>query len=313
MTTVYVAGSLNVDQCVRVTDLPRAGETVVGSHLVRTVGGKGGNQAVAAARAGASVVMLGAVGDDTDGARVLKALVESGVDVTHVRFAPQPTGLAIITVDARGENSIVLSSGANADLREADIDHGLAEMASGDVLLLQLESPESVVRHAADVAQRHGAKVVLNAAPAPTAIDGLFDDVDVLIVNEHEARSIGGAAGISGDDGASLVADLAAAFALTVVCTAGARGAYANVDQGVVHVAGIAVQAVDTTGAGDTFVGYLAAQLAEQPGGLLAALDQATRAAALTVTRRGSMTAIPTVQDVQQALGPNYVSLGGIR
>lgn len=310
MAHVYVAGSLNIDQHTRVAVLPTAGETVSGSDVVLTGGGKGGNQAVAAARAGASVIMLGALGEDSNGVRVLQALNESRVDTAHVRMTAQPTGLAIITVDAQGENFIVVTPGANDRLREADIDAGLAAMTGGDLLLLQLEIRESVVRYAAGAAQRRGGRVVLNAAPAPTDVQGLFDDVDILIVNEHEARSIAALAGVSSNDDADLVRELAERFELTVICTAGADGAYASVGDQIAHVHGLPVIAVDTTAAGDAFVGYLAAGLTEHPDDLPAALLRATKASALTVTRPGAMDAIPALRDVELISEPHYTLVG---
>jgi ribokinase len=294
MARVFVVGSLNIDQSVRVVGLPGHGETVIGSNVAITAGGKGGNQAVAAARAGASVVMVGAIGDDTHGARVTRDLQDSGVDIAHLRVTQEPTGLAIITVDEPGENFIVVIPGANAHLREEDVDRGLARIEAGDVLLLQLETPEAIVRHAAQVAKRRGALVVLNAAPAPSTIGGLLHEVDVLIVNEHEALRVAELCGLSCQSVPDLVTGLALALDLKVVCTAGADGAYTNVGDEVEHIEGLSVVAVDTTGAGDTFAGYLAAGLAFRPADPRSALDQATQASALTVTRHGSMSSIPS-------------------
>ena len=191
MGDVYVVGSLNADHRVRVSRIPKAGETILGSQIVVGAGGKGANQAVAASRAGAAVMMIGACGDDTDGGVVRAALTEQRVDTRHVHVVHgAPTGRAFITVDENGGNAIVVSPGANAQLTEGAISAGLRDMGRGDILLLQLETPEALVRYAARTAAEAGGLVVLNTAPVPECIDGLFDHVDVVIVNEHELTGI---------------------------------------------------------------------------------------------------------------------------
>ena len=166
MSTVFVVGSLNIDQNIRVRSLPRAGETVRGSDATYSPGGKGGNQAVAAARAGAAVTFTGAVGDDAHGRRILEVLAEAGIDAGHVRVSgTAATGTAVIAVDDQGENQIIVSPGANAGLTAADVEAGLAAVQAGDVLVLQLEIPTALVRQAARTAKNRGAFVILNAGP----------------------------------------------------------------------------------------------------------------------------------------------------
>lgn len=291
MADVYVVGSLNADHRVRVSRIPEAGETILGSDIVVGAGGKGANQAVAASRAGAAAIMIGACGDDTDGDVVRGALTRQGVDSRHVHIVEGArTGRALVTVDDAGGNTIVVSPGANARLTEPDISTGLQHMAAGDILLLQLETPEPMVRHAARTAARAGGVVVLNAAPVPGSIDGLFDDVHVLVVNEHELAGIARLLPNHHDGGD--ISLLAAASGASVVCTAGADGADV-LDQGRIHhIDAPRVEAVDTTAAGDTFIGYLAAGLA-MGADLVGASQTAVHAAAMTVTREGAIDSIP--------------------
>jgi ribokinase len=290
---VYVVGGLNADHRVRVNTIPKAGETVLGSDIVVGPGGKGANQAVAASRAGASATMIGACGDDADGRLVRDSLARQGVDIRHVHVvAGSPTGRAIITVDERGGNTIVVSPGANALLTVEDIGAGLRSMNAGDLLLLQLETPEPLVRHAARNAADAGGVVVLNAAPVPNSVDGLFNDVDLLIVNEHEltgvTRLLGGRSARNED-----LALLAATSEATVICTAGSDGAYVMHKNGIDHIPAPTVEAVDTTAAGDTFIGYLAAGLARARDDLVGAIETAVHAAALAVTHEGAIDSIP--------------------
>ena len=292
MADVYVVGSLNADHRVRVSRIPMAGETILGSEIVVGAGGKGANQAVAASRAGAAATMIGASGDDDDGDVVRAALNRQGVDTQHVHVVRGArTGRALITVDDHGGNAIIVSPGANAQLTERDVSAGLQHMGAGDVLLLQLETPERLVRHAARIAAGAGGVVVLNAAPVPSSIDGLFDHVDVLIVNEHELTGIARLMPNQRDDNDMDL--LAAASGASVVCTAGSDGAYVLHQNRVEHIEAPAVEAVDTTAAGDTFIGYLAAGLTRDVADLVGASETAVHAAALAVTREGAIDSIP--------------------
>jgi len=293
MSAVFVVGSLNIDQNIRVRSLPRAGETVQGSDVAFSPGGKGGNQAVAAARAGAAVTFTGAVGEDVHGRRILEVLSGAHIDASHVRvISTAATGTAIIAVDDQGENQIIISPGANAGLTAADVEAGLAAVRPGDVLVLQLEIPTELVRQAARMAKSRGAFVILNAAPAPRQIEGLLDDIDLLVVNEQEIQVLADLAGVSGTH-LKLVQALPPVLGAAVLCTAGAEGSFTALDGKLVHVPATKVSAKDTTGAGDTFVGYLAASLAGGAGGLPAAMMRASRASALAVTRNGAMESIP--------------------
>jgi ribokinase len=278
-----VVGSLNADHRVHVARLPTPGETVLASGTAVTAGGKGANQAVAAARAGAPTTLVGAIGDDADGLLVQRALAEQNIDAWHVSsVANAATGRALITVDDSGENTIVVSVGANEMLTADDIDEGLRDITDRDLLLLQLETPEPLVRHAARVAAGVRATVVLNPTPVPDSVHGLFGDIDLLVVNEHELAHLA-------DD----ITSLATRAQATVICTAGGDGVYVTHRGTVQHVTAADVEAVDTTAAGDTFIGYFAARLAAKPDDLLGAIRAAVRAAGVAVTRPGAIDSIP--------------------
>lgn len=293
---VFVVGSLNADHRVRVARIPAAGETVLGSTVTVGAGGKGANQAVAASRAGAATLIVGVVGEDGDGDLIRAALSGESVDTHHVHtVVGTPTGRALITVDDAGENTIVVSPGANGTLSSDDVSAGLAGIGNGDHLLLQLETPMPIVAHAARTARDAGATVVVNAAPVPSAVENLLDLADLLVVNEHELADI--AQRMRGDDTRGGIEDdmaaVVAASGAGVVCTAGSVGAFVWSGDGVAHVPSPAVAAVDSTAAGDTFIGYLAAALTVDPEDLIGAIRYAVRAAAVAVTRAGAIDSIP--------------------
>jgi ribokinase len=239
------------------------------------------------------VKFTGAVGDDAHGRRILEVLTEAHIDSSQVRvLGTAATGTAIIAVDDRGENQIIVSPGANSGISTAGVDAGLATLRAGDVLVLQLEIPTELVRRAARIAKKAGSFVILNAAPAPRQLDGLLDDVDLLVVNEQEIRAVADLTGTSGSH-RELVAALPPLLGSAIVCTAGAEGSFTVLGGELLHVPAVEVGAADTTGAGDTFVGYLAASLLAAPRDLPAAMALASRASALAVTRTGAMESIP--------------------
>lgn len=295
---VAVVGSANVDTVVTVDRHPGAGETVLGGDARRTPGGKGANQAVAAARAGgADVALVAAVGSDDGGDLLLGSLAAAGVDVTAVRRVPGPTGAALIAVTRAGENAIVVAPCANARLRVDDVAERVVRGA--DVVLAQLEVPLDVVAAAAG-ARRPGTPLVLNAAPSQPLPDALWQQVDVLVVNEHEAADLA-AAGEDRVDPRVLAARLLGRVPAVVV-TLGAAGALvARRGRDVVAVRGAAVHVVDTTGAGDTFCGVLAAELA-RGADLVAAVRPAVVAGSLAVTRQGAQESVPGRGELAAAL-----------
>ena len=289
---VLVVGSINEDVVLRVARAPRAGETVTAKERARHPGGKGANQAVAAARAGAQVDMVGRVGADAAGGRMIDALRDEGVRTGSIqRLEDVETGTAYITVADDGDNIIVVDQGANAKLSAGDVEAHRGEIERADVLLAQLEIPVEAVTAAMDVARRAGIRLVLTLAPAARLPPDVLADIDPLLVNEHEAGVALGDARDEAADGAD-AGDLARRLLelgpRSVVITLGAQGAvYAHAD-GVRHLSACPVETVvDTTGAGDAFAGALAAALAR--GSELAdAVGAGLEAAAVTVTRSGA-------------------------
>ena len=277
--SVTVVGSGNVDLVSQVERIPEPGETVLSTGFATHAGGKGNNQATAAARAGAQTTFVGAFGDDDNGARLRASLRDAGVRPL-VRVSAEPTGTAMITVAPNGENAIVVNAGANASLSDLTPEERSA-IAGADLVLMQLEIPLDTVLAAATIAS---GRVVLNAAPARELPAELLTKVDLLIVNEHEATLLGGA-----DHLLTLVPAL--------VVTLGAKGALVRTRDTTTEVPGITVDVVDTTGAGDTFCGALVAALDERRP-----LDDAVRfasvAAALSVRRAGAVPAIPTREEI---------------
>jgi ribokinase len=305
---VVVIGSLNMDLVVRASRLPHPGETLVGESFAQVPGGKGGNQAVAAARLGAQVSMIGCVGDDANGAQLKQGLETEGIDCTGVSSAPDlPTGVAVITVDDASQNAIVIVAGSNGVLTPAAVTEHEQTIAQAAVVVCQLESPGETVFDAMRAARRHGCIVVLNPAPVTGPLTRAWlETVDYLIPNEIEAAAL---SGVKVDSPASA---RVAAWALrehgarTVIVTLGAQGVFVlGVDEGPdggQHYPARRVEAVDTTAAGDTFVGGFCAALASgRPS------DEAVRfglaAAALSVTRAGAQPSIPYLREIEDTTG----------
>lgn len=294
---VLVIGSANADLTVRVDRRPGPGETVPGTDLVESAGGKGANQAAAAARLGARTALLAKVGDDAFGELLLDAQRAAGTEVRHVLVEPGArTGTAMIVVGPDGDNQIVVSPGANARLSAADVRAARDVVAAAAVVSLQWEVPEETVAAAVDVAREAGVRVVLNPSPVPDALRaGLLAAADPLVVNEHEAQRL---SGVSGGDPAEWARALRARGARSVAVTLGGEGALVLDAEGVpVRIPGVRVEVVDTTGAGDAFTGALAAQLA---GGtsLEEAARFAVRVAAVSVTRAGAQPSYPGAEEV---------------
>lgn len=321
---VVVVGSVNVDLVVATARLPGPGETVTGGDVARHHGGKGGNQAVAAARLEASVAFVGAVGEDDFGLAARSALAAEGIDVTHLATASRPTGVALIVVDARAENLIAVAPGANASPTAASVAAALDALAvgPGDVVLASCEIPAGAVRSALATAQAAGAVAVLNPAPADGLDAATIALADILTPNEAElallapavtARAAGGAeaavtdprAGIGAADieatARRLLADGPARRA--VVVTRGAAGALAVPARGpAISVPAVRVAPLDTTGAGDAFSGALAVGLAAGLP-LVEAVRRAVAAAGLSTTRAGARGGMPTAAELAAFLG----------
>ena len=298
MADVWVVGSLNVDLVVRAPRLPQPGETLIGDGFASHPGGKGANQAVAAARMGVTVAMLGRVGDDEHGRLLLAALQREGVHCGAVGLdARLPTGVAAIVVARDGENSIVVVPGANQGLTSPHVAQAAEHIVTARVVVAQLETPQDTVFDALDRARRAGAITLLNAAPAAALSARQLESVQWLVVNEGEAGLL---LGKPVDDVAQARTAALALRALgppDVVLTLGANGLVHACADGVMHHPTAAVTAVDSTGAGDTFVGVLAAALA-QGWPAAEALRWGQAAASIAVTRRGAQAAMPTRAEV---------------
>jgi ribokinase len=290
-----VVGSLNMDLVMRVQRPPLAGETLFGRGFSMAEGGKGGNQAVASARLGASVAMVGRVGADSFGAQLRAALQRDHVDVDHVRHAADgtPTGVAMIMVEESGENRIILAPGANLALTPADIDAASGLIAQAKLVVVQLEVPIPSVMHAILAAAHAGAGVLCNPAPAQDLPPEAWHHIDYLVPNETEASLLTGIA-VADPPSAAAAARVARARGVRhVLITLGAQGVFIADPQGERLLAARDVQAIDTTAAGDCFIGGLVAGLCETMS-----IDQAARlgiaAASLCVTRAGAQPSLPT-------------------
>ncbi|MGZ5488687.1 MAG: ribokinase [Candidatus Aminicenantales bacterium] len=302
MKRILVIGSSNTDMVIRVPRIPRPGETILGGTFTMAAGGKGANQAVAAARAGGRVTFVARVGDDVFGERALANFATDGLDARFiVRTAGSASGVALINVDEHGENSISVASGANALLSIEDVDRADDAFAAADIVLLQLESPLETVEAAARKAGERGVPVVLNPAPARPLEDGLLRRVAVLTPNEHEAEILTGVA-VRDERGArEASARLRARGPATVVITLGERGVFASAPEFEGLVPAFKVDPVDTTAAGDIFNGALAVALAEKLA-LAAALRFAQAAAAISVTRPGAQPSAPMRAEIEAFL-----------
>jgi len=299
LSGVTIVGSANMDIVFAVERIPKPGETLIAGSAARFPGGKGLNQAVAAARAGAKTTFIGAVGADDNGRALTATMTQAGISVVQLRVigdetAAADTGQAFIVVDGVGENTIIVVSGANASvtaLTDADVE----VLRGSDVVLLQLESPIEIVTAAAAVAHSAHAIVMLNAAPARELPDALMLALDLLIVNEHEARLI---SGLEELEGASIAL---AARVPRLVVTLGANGSVLfDAGAEVARISAPKVTAIDTTGAGDTFCGALAAALADGVGFAEAAAF-ASVAASLSVQKLGAVPSIPSREEIDVA------------
>ncbi|MBL8765372.1 MAG: ribokinase [Phycisphaerae bacterium] len=302
VNSVCVVGSINTDLAVRVPRPPAPGETLLGQDFSVSPGGKGANQAVAAARAGARVSMIGRTGDDAHGVSMRAVLRAEAIDCSGVTATPAaPTGVAFITVAASGENTIVVSPGANATLAPEDIDASAALVRAAAVTLMQLEVPIDAVRAAARRARAAGRCVMLNAAPAVRLPDDLFALIHVLIVNQTEGAAL---AGRASRDEERVLRRLADRGPSCVVMTLGARGAVARIEGSLLRVPSPRVRVVDSVAAGDAFCGTLAADwpAVRTTDAVRAALRRACAAGALAATRAGAIPSLPRRDEVDRLL-----------
>jgi ribokinase len=299
VTDVFVLGSINQDFVLKVERRPEPGETVTNAELSTHNGGKGANQAAAAALLGASVAILGRVGDDEFGEPLVRALEEKGIDTGLVELASgASTGAAFITVTPDGENAITVAPGANRSIVPEDVDAAAGAIGDARVLVAQMEIPVESVLRAVEVAAERGTRALVNLAPTFEVPRGLLEKLDPLVVNEHEAAFLLGGA-VEGVDGAlSAAPRLLSLGPRSAVITVGEAGAVFASGDSTEHLPAPEVDVVDTTGAGDAFVGALATQLARDAP-LEEAVAYAVRAGAAAVTREGAQGALPTPEVVE--------------
>jgi ribokinase len=296
---ITVIGSINLDLIASVERLPRPGETVLGDDFNTAPGGKGANQALAAARAGAQVRMIGAVGKDAFATEALASLKDGKVDLTGVMETQAPTGTALILVAENGENTVAVVPGANASVLPDDTKK--AFQAKGGIVLLQLEIPLATVEAALDAAPGAGATTILNTAPFRAEAAPLLAKAEFTIANETEFDLYAEALRLEGNDRAARMEAFTRQTGRTIIVTLGADGVLAASRDGFLEVPALKVTPIDTVGAGDTFCGYLAASLAQNLP-LEDALRRAAVAGSLACLKKGAQPAIPLAAEVDAAL-----------
>ncbi|MDR0232300.1 MAG: ribokinase [Dysgonamonadaceae bacterium] len=290
---ILVIGSTNTDMVIKAPHLPCPGETVLGGTFLMNAGGKGANQAVAAARLGASVTFVCKTGNDIFGQQSKQLFADEGIDTTYVFIdAEHPSGIALITVDAKAENCIVVASGANACLLPSDLANAADAIEQSDMVLMQLEIPLETIEYVANIAHAKGKTVILNPAPAQPLSKRLLQNVSILTPNETEASMISGVPVTDAASACEAARAICAMGVQTVIITLGAKGALIYANDFTAEVLAEKVEAVDTTAAGDVFNGALAVALSENRE-ITDAVQFACKAASISVTRIGAQSSAP--------------------
>lgn len=298
---IIVIGSANTDMVISTEHFPRPGETVRGHHFLSNHGGKGANQAVAVARLGGDVSFIGKVGNDSFGDSTIEMLEKEGVDISYMtRTDKQPSGVALITLDSKGENTIIVNPGANAELSEEDIKKAEPVIREARILLMQLETPVKTLVCAAKMAKKYGVFVVLNPAPFPRdpLPEELLKNTDLLIPNETEAMAISGMNNFDMDTAPSVMKKIRDIGVKNVIVTMGSKGVVTSVDGIAITVPACKVKAVDTTAAGDTFCGALCVSLCNGKN-MEDSLRFANKASSITVTRMGAQMSMPYLDEIR--------------
>lgn len=297
MKKICVIGSLNMDLVVKVDTMPKGGQTLIGSNFKEVPGGKGANQAVAMARLGANVSMIGKVGNDSFGQTMINALKNDNVDTKYINIEQGPTGVALITVDKNAENSIVVAPGANYKVDKSYIDKNIDAIKNSDIVVVQLETPLETIKYALKIAKEFNKYTILNPAPAVKLEDELIENVDLLTPNETELEIISGVEINSEDDILKAAKVMIEKGVKELIVTLGSNGSlYINREKSMFKKA-YKVQAVDTTAAGDSYTGALSVAFANGKN-VEEAMDFASKVGALSVMKEGAQSSLPTLNDV---------------
>lgn len=297
MKKICVIGSLNIDLVVKVDNMPKKGQTLIGSDFNEVPGGKGANQAVAMARLGGAVNMIGKVGADGFGVRLMEQLKNNNVNTNYISVEECATGVAMITVDKNADNSIVVAPGANFKVDKEYIDKSIEAINCSDIIVLQLETPLETIKYALKKSKELGKYTILNPAPAVKLEDELIANVDLLTPNETELEILSGVEIKSDEDIEKAAKTMIEKGVKELIVTLGSKGSlYINKD-GSIFKKSYKVKAVDTTAAGDSYTGALAVALAENKS-IEEAMDFASRVGALTVMKEGAQSSLPTLEDV---------------
>lgn len=296
---VVVLGSLNVDTTLHIAQMPKPGETISAQSKTNSAGGKGANQAVAAARSNAVTSFIGQVGNDSAGKFMVKALEDDGINTDHIKVDHENgTGSAVILLDEQGQNSIMVYGGANQAMKPDMVADCEDLIKHADILISEFETPQQVTYEAFKIAKHYGVTTILNPAPASTIIDGLLEVTDLIVPNETESATL---TGIEVTDTASMDknADKFTKMGIkNLIITVGDRGAYYHTPNDSGFVPAFKVHAKDTTAAGDTFIGALSSQLKKDLSNIEEALVYAQRASSITVQRLGALPSIPTAKEI---------------
>ena len=302
MKNICVIGSLNMDLVVNVDTMPKPGQTIIGSNFKEVPGGKGANQAVAMARLNGNVSMIGKVGEDGFGQTLINSLKNDKVDTTYIQTSKGATGVALITVDKNAQNSIVVSPGANFEVKEDDIDNNIEAIKNSDILVLQLETPLNTIKYALNKAKELNKYTILNPAPAVKLDDEIIKNVDLLTPNETELEIISGVSIETEEDIQKAAQIMIEKGVKELIVTLGSKGSlYINKEKSMFKKA-YKVEAVDTTAAGDSYTGALAVALSQDKN-IEDAMDFASKVGALSVLKEGAQSSLPTLEDVKNFRG----------
>lgn len=302
MKNICVIGSLNMNLVVNVDTMPKPGQTIIGSNFKEVPGGKGANQAVAMARLNGNVSMIGKVGEDGFGQTLINSLKNDKVDTTYIQTSKGATGVALITVDKNAQNSIVVSPGANFEVKEDDIDNNIEAIKNSDIVVLQLETPLNTIKYALNKAKELNKYTILNPAPAVKLDDEIIKNVDLLTPNETELEIISGVSIETEEDIQKAAQIMIEKGVKELIVTLGSKGSlYINKEKSMFKKA-YKVEAVDTTAAGDSYTGALAVALSQDKN-IEDAMDFASKVGALSVLKEGAQSSLPTLEDVKNFRG----------